>query len=280
MTLAGSTIPAVAALALEPLGDNVFRAGSVPSEHRAVVFGGQLMGQMIAAAQAAAPDKTVRSVQVVFARAGSVESEMQVRVDAFHGGRSLAATEVSVSQHDRQLCRGLLLSDRPDQAVVELTTAMPSVPGPDDLPAADVGAEGADVRMVDGAPDRLDVWFRWPAYDGDPRDSQAVHQALLAWCTDPYLIPAALRAVPGLSLSMAHDTLSTGVLQHSLVFHRPVDVRGWHLISQQVTSAGAGRVYGTGNVFAADGTLVAAFSQWAMIRPMPTGAASGRRSAM
>jgi acyl-CoA thioesterase len=65
------------------------------------------------------------------------------------------------------------------------------------------------------------------------------------------------------------------------VFGHPVDVSGWHLLSNRVTLASGGRIFGQGTVFAADGNAVAGFSQWAMIRPMPAAAqGTGFRSAM
>ena len=50
-----------------------------------------------------------------------------------------------------------------------------------------------------------------------------------------------------------------------------IDAAGWLLIDHRSEAAGAGRAYGRGDVFTADGTLVASFVQEAMLRKFPEG---------
>ena len=96
--------------------------------------------------------------------------------------------------------------------------------------------------------------------------SAAFHQALLSWWTDPLLIGAAMRPHEGFGQEQAHETLSTGVLTHTITFHEESDARGWHLFTNESIHAGHGRTYGTGHVFGRDGRLVASFAQESMIR--------------
>src|SRR6266568_2986342 len=103
--------PILNSLMLEQTGENRFRGPSVPSDFRPVVFGGQLMGQMIVAAAATLPDKNVKSLHAIFARAGTVKEPVDLDVDVMHAGRALASATVTARQGDRLLSRGLLLLD-------------------------------------------------------------------------------------------------------------------------------------------------------------------------
>jgi acyl-CoA thioesterase-2 len=127
------------------------------------------------------------------------------------------------------------------------------------------------VRIVDGVdvmtpeitgPPELHVWARF----SHAPDDQAVHQALLSWYTDPFLIAAAMRPHDGIGQAMAHDTVSTGVLTHTLSFHEPVDATRWLLLANRSIVAGHGRTYGMGQVFTEDGQQVASYVQDNMVR--------------
>ncbi len=143
--------------------------------------------------------------------------------------------------------------------------------GPDQAEASKGGEEGAELRIVDGVdlmtpeitgPPELFVWTRFR----HAPDDQAVHQALLSWYTDPFLIGSAMRPHAGIGQAMAHDTVSTGVLTHTLSFHEPVDATQWLLLANRSTYAGHGRGYGTGQVFTQDGQPVASYVQDNMVR--------------
>src|ERR1700760_4786248 len=103
--------PVLRSLELKRTDVNQFRGPSVPSETRPVVFGGQLMGQMIMAAAATVPGKTVKSLSAVFARAGTVSLPVELDVEVMQAGRALASVTVTARQGGRLLSRGLLLLD-------------------------------------------------------------------------------------------------------------------------------------------------------------------------
>ena len=70
---------------------------------------------------------------------------------------------------------------------------------------------------------------------------------------------------------MAHVSISTSVLSHTLSFHEPVNAGDWYLLAQSSPYAGRGRSYGRGDIFSEDGNLVASFVQENMIRAFPEG---------
>jgi acyl-CoA thioesterase len=263
--------PILKSLVLEQTGENRFRGPSVPSDYRPVVFGGQLMGQMIVAAATTLPDKNVKSIHAIFARAGTVTQPVDLDVDVMHAGRALASVTITARQGDRLLSRGLLLLDAGEPDLIRHSLPMPEVARPGQLDPRKGTEEGSDVRIVDevdlmtpdvtGDPE-LFIWVR---FDQAP-DNLAVHQALLSWYTDPFLIGAALRPHAGIGQSMAHDTISTGVITHTLSFHEPVKATHWLLLANQSLFAGGGRTYGSGQIFDEQGNQVASFVQENLVR--------------
>lgn len=264
--------PILRSFVLERTGDSQWRAPSVQNEKRPVILGGQLLGQMILAATAALPGKQVKSLQVVFARAGSVASPVELNVATLHDGRTLGTVSVTACQGERLLAPGLALMDVGEPDVIRHQPQMPDVPDADEVPSAQMMIEeGTELRIVGNVdirtsaatgPAELQVWARFEVGSTD----RAVHQALLSWWTDPLLIGAAMRPHEGFGQEQAHETLSTGVLTHAITFHEESDASGWHLFANESIHAGHGRTYGTGHVFGRDGRLVASFAQESMIR--------------
>ena len=263
--------PILNSLILEQTGESSYRGPSVPSEVRPVVFGGQLMGQMIVAATTRLPGKTVRSLHAIFARAGTVTQPVDLEVDVMHSGRALGSVSVTARQGDRLLSRGLLLLDAGEPDLIRHSEPKPAVAGPEATEKPKPWEEGAEVRIVDAVdlmtpevtgPPELYVWTRF----SHAPDDQAVHQALLSWYTDPFLIASALRPHDGVGQAMAHDTISTGVITHTLSFHEPVDATRWLLLANRSIYAGHGRTYGMGQVFTEDGQQVASYVQDNLVR--------------
>ena len=267
-----ATAAVLAALELEPTGPNRFRGGHAEMGH-GVVFGGQLMAQSIVAAAQGHEGKRVKTLHTVFARAGRPDQPLEIEVDPVHSGRAFASTTVTIRQGDRVCTRSqvLLSSEEPD--LISHADPMPAVGSPDDAPESGV-SESWQIRVVDGVdisdpalvgPPDLDVWVRWVgAPEGDP----VIDQALLAYSTDGFLIGTAMRPHEGVGQSQAHVTLATGVISHTMTFHRPAAAGEWVLLAQHSPFAGGGRSFGEGSVFTPDGHLVASFVQDAMIRPM------------
>jgi acyl-CoA thioesterase len=252
-------------LAFEELGPDRYSAPNVEVGHN-VVFGGQLLAQSMAAAVRGHDDKTVKTLHTVFSRAASPDAGVEISVDRMHSGRAMASSTVTISQGDRLCTRSIVLltADEPD-----------ALPDPGDAPAgARFGAwESRIVGGVDlGDPDavgppELDVWIRFPDAPADP----FLSQALVAFASDGYLIGTAMRPHKGVGQSLAHKTITTGVLSHTMTFHEPLAAADWLLFSHRSPYAGRGRGYGQADVFTLDGTLVASFVQDSLIRAMTAG---------
>lgn len=258
---------------LEELGPNSYRAQNYELGERGVVFGGQLIAQLIAAGATVDPAKMVKSASAVFARPVLVEEDVELRVDVLQAGRTFASATTSLHQDGKERARAMVLLTAEEPDLIRHGSTMPQVPAASDLSA---GAMGDNVRVVadfdimdaDAVNDpNLQIWARWP----DAGDRQEVSQGLLAHGTSSFLIATAMFPHAGIGQSAAHAAFSTGIISHTISFQEPFDARDWLLLSQQSIYAGRGRAYGAGEVFSADGRLVAAYSQEAMIRHFPEG---------
>jgi acyl-CoA thioesterase-2 len=258
----------VGSLRLEEIGPDRYRAGNTDAGH-GVIFGGQLLAQSVIAGLAGQEGKTVKTLHTVFARGGRPDQPVELAVDRMHAGRSFASSTVTIAQGERLIARSqvLLTADEPD--FIRHADPAPSSPAHDPGPAGDGGAWqvriAGDVDIDDPAlvgPPDLDVWSR---FDGAP-DDPALDQALLAFATDGFLIATAMRPHAGVGQALAHVSVATGVISHTLTFHEPARAGDWLLLSHHSPYAGRGRSYGTANVFRTDGALVASYVQDAMIR--------------
>ncbi len=264
------------AFSLEPVGDHRYRATSIgdPSAHD-VVFGGQLLAQMLLASAAESPGKDATSIHTIFARSATLTKPLEIEVESLHDGRSLGSDTVTVRQGDRLCARGLVLRHAEEPDLIRHQPEMPKVEGPDQAPLSTqdmLVAPGTELRVVGGintwdpdapvGPAELFVWVRLPDAHGD----LALTQGLLAYATDGFLIATAMRPHEGIGQNMAHRSIATGVVSHTLTFHDRFDSGQWLLLAHEGTAAGHGRSYGRAQVFTEDGRAVASFVQESLIR--------------
>lgn len=270
--------PLLRTFQLESLGEGRYHATNA-TDGPGVVFGGQLIGQSIVAAAVDHPGKMVKTVHTVFARGASFDSDLDIEVEVMQSGRAFGSSTVTISQEGKLRTRSIVLMTAVEDDLIRHAAPTPQVSGPDETPA---GPELDDweVRFVGGVdiddpslvgPPELDVWTR---FAGAPDDDPIISQALVAYTTDPFLIATAMRPHEGVGQSLAHVTLSTGVISHTITFHEPVKAGEWLLLSHDSPHAGHGRSYGRADVFQG-GVLVASFVQDNMIRAIPEGKGPG-----
>jgi acyl-CoA thioesterase II len=269
-------------LELEQVGDHTY-AGRPEhdGEQRNVVFGGQILAQMIMAAHrdhsVDHPNaKEVKSIHAIFARAGDYGAPIEYVVEQMHSGRTLGSDTVTFSQHGKVMSRGLILwsQDEPDLIRHTANVEMPAVGGPDDpgnrddwrvFPGAVGRIAGGINTWSDDEPLRDPVQHVWTRYDASFSDP-VVHQAIASWATDGYLIGTAMLPHAGYNEGHAHKTISTGVVSHTLNFHDRFDVSDWLLMANESVWAGRGRTHGRCNIWTEDGALVATYTQDNLVR--------------
>ncbi len=276
----------VSGLYVEPDGNGRWRFPHVPPGERGVVFGGQLLAQLAAAAAAAegSGTKTIKSAHGLFARPVLVDEEATVSVEFLHSGRAFSSATATMWQKDRECAKALVLLDVFEKDLIRHGAEAPDVGTPEAaVPWGDPTA-GREVRTVGGVdildadttgPAEVHAWVRVPG----ATDAQVLNQCLLAHATASFLIGSAMLPHAGVGQSIAHRDISTGILGHTISFHEEVDLRDWVLLSNESPYAGRGRSFGRGQVFSRSGQLLASYSQEAMIRHFPEGQSpAGRES--
>ncbi|MCP2623156.1 thioesterase family protein [Mycolicibacterium smegmatis] len=262
---------------VEPAGENRFTAptGLAGADDRQVVEGTQVLAQAIVAAAKRFPDKSVRSVQAVFARAVLVGPPVELDLDVVSEGRSTATAVVTASQNGKRCMTFTVFTDVPSADVIRHHLPRPDVAAPADANVAHMPMTGRELRLVDvvdvNSPDEVGPpeLYAWLHYDPVPtRDDLA--KALIAYFTGHLGISTTMRAHEGIGTAQAHLTVSTAPMTVNVSFHEPAAWDGWLLYSHESTQVGAGMSYVRGTVHTEGGELIASFSQDAMIRPLRT----------
>ena len=271
-------------LSLERIEDNIFRGDSrdIGSPQ---VFGGQVLGQALSAAQHTVEGRVAHSLHAYFLRRGDINAPIIYEVDRARDGGSFSNRRVVAIQHGRPILNLAASFQHPEDGLDHQDT-MPEVPAPDRL--KDLTHLAGDVLdkipvklrrfMTDQRPfefrpveqrslDASDrqapvkhVWVR--AVDALP-EGMALHQNLLAYVSDFELLTTA--TLPH-GLSFTRGNLILASLDHALWFHRAFRMDEWLLYSMQSPNASGARGYARGQFFSQDGRLVASTTQEGLVR--------------
>ena len=98
---------------------------------------------------------------------------------------------------------------------------------------------------------------------GPVPDRPGLHEALLAYMSDAYLIDVCLMAN---GRSYYDAKLQTASLDHALWFHDAFRADDWLLLTMDVEWVGGGRGLARGRFFTCDGKLVATAMQEGLMR--------------
>ncbi|MCA1713819.1 MAG: acyl-CoA thioesterase II [Gammaproteobacteria bacterium] len=277
-------------LSLERLEDNLFRGQSRDIGTK-YVFGGQVLGQALSAAQATlSQPRAAHSLHAYFLRAGDVEHPIVYHVDRTRDGGSFSVRRVTAIQHGQPIFV-FAASFQQDEDGAEHQLSMPEVPKPEDIePSPSVPPE-----VLAKLPTKVQRWlsrmgpfeFRHVLHPGESRrddlrppkrppfqqlwfrlsekvgDAPELHRALLAYASDFHLLGTA--TFPH-GISYYQPNVQMASLDHALWFHRPFRADDWLLYAIDSPSAQGARGLGRGQVFDRDGRLVASTAQEGLIR--------------
>jgi acyl-CoA thioesterase-2 len=258
-------------LAVERLDEDRWLARNLelPSYYR--IFGGQLLAQAIAIGALEAPGKSCKSLHVLFPREGDLAQPVEYRVERLHDGRSFASRLLVGAQQGRAIFSAALSLHVADAGGLEHQTPAPACPPPEACLPGELGMIPLEVRIAGGVdlagraagPPEFRFWLR--ASEALPH-APAIHQAILAHCSDLTVIATALRPCAGWSVADSPERLHTGPTSHTIWFHRPFRADQWLLIDQRAPSLAGGRGFGGAHVYADGRQLVASFAQEALVR--------------
>jgi acyl-CoA thioesterase II len=263
---------------VQPDGENRFTAETGPAgeDQRQVVEGTQVLAQVVVAVAKRFPDKSLRSVYAVFARAVMVSAgPVELEIDVVSEGRSTATAIIAAKQNGKRCITVTALLDVPTGDVIRHHLPRPQVAAPADANVSEMPMTGRQLRLVDvvdvNSPDEVGPpeLYAWLHYDPIPtRDDLA--KALIAYFTGHLGISTTMRAHEGIGTAQSHLTVSTAPMAVSVSFHEPVRWAGWLLYTHESTQVGAGMSYVRGAVHTEEGELIASFTQDALIRPLRT----------
>ena len=272
-------------LSLERLEHDLFRGQSRDIGTR-YVFGGQVLGQALSAAQATMTHpRPAHSLHAYFLRAGDVDHPIVYEVDRTRDGGSFSVRRVTAVQHGKVIFFCAASFQEPEQGAEHQLT-MPEVPRPDDIaPLAPLSAARLEKlptkvqRWLDRTgpfefrhvyprddldppkrPPYQQVWFRLAEKVGDAPE---LHRALLAYASDFHLLGTA--TFPH-GISYYQPNVQMASLDHALWFHRPFRADEWLLYSIDSPSASGSRGLARGMIYDINGHLVASTAQEGLIR--------------
>ena len=273
-------------LDLEQLEHNLYR-GRSPKVDWQRVFGGQVIGQALVAAQRTVePERHVHSLHCYFMRPGDTSVPIIYEVERIRDGGSFTTRRVKAIQHGHAIF-SLEASFQVDEQGLDHQFPMPL-----DVPPPDTLMNGTEViaKYGDRVPENIRrYWERdrpiemkpvflthytsreklppmqqiWIRATGPVPDDRAMQSVILAYLSDMTLLDTSTFAH---GRALFDPDIQAASLDHAMWFHRPHRLDGWLLYAQDSPSASGARGFTRGLIYAEDGTLVASVAQEGLIR--------------
>ncbi|MGC4941656.1 acyl-CoA thioesterase [Kribbella sp. DT2] len=262
-------------LDLEKIDDDLFR-GRQPQTAAQRVFGGQVLGQALAAAgQTVEPERVVHSLHGYFLRPGDTAVPIVYRAEPTRDGRTFSSRRVVASQNGKPIFYMSASFQRPEPGLDHSDPMPDDVVPPEEAPtlasvleaatgrkAEDWNKEWAALDMRLAGVSGRQFWIRAA---GKLPDEPALHACVLAYASDLTLLGASL--LPH-GLVIGDRRIQPASIDHALWFHRPFRADEWLLYDQASPSASGARGFATGRLFTQDGRLAASVAQEGLIRPV------------
>jgi acyl-CoA thioesterase-2 len=254
-------------LALGPAAETDVFVSREPADARHV-FGGLLIAQALRAAQLTVGDRRpAHSLHASFVVAGTGGERIEYAVERTRDGASFSTRRV-VARQGRGVVLVLTADFHDDEPGLDYElSAAPDIPGPDGLGIGRYATRWFESRDVPVAADdvaRLPharrAWFRPTA---PMPDDPMLHIQALAYMSDHGPTRAARQPHADLTDDARRMSVS---LDHSVWFHRPVDVGQWLLSELVPVATGRGRGLSFGTIRTASGELVATIAQEVLLR--------------
>ncbi|TCC47356.1 acyl-CoA thioesterase II [Kribbella pittospori] len=262
-------------LDLEMIEVDLFR-GRQPETSLQRVFGGQVLGQALAAASRTVdPERVVHSLHGYFLRPGDTAVPIIYRPEPTRDGGTFSSRRVVASQHGKPIFYMSASFQRPEPGLDHQDPMPEDLVPPEEAPrlatvlearsgrkAADWDKEWAalDVRLA-GLSGRQ-FWIRAA---GKLPDDRALHACVLAYASDLTLLGASL--LPH-GIVIGDPRIQPASLDHALWFHRDFRADEWLLYDQASPSASNARGFATGRLYTQSGALAASVAQEGLIRPV------------
>ncbi len=273
-------------LDLERLEHNLYR-GRSPQVGWQRVFGGQVIGQALIAAQRTVEgERYVHSLHCYFMLPGDPSVPIVYQVDRLRDGGSFTTRRVTAIQHGHAIF-SLECSFQIEEKGLEHQIPMPlDVPLPEDLPSyfdllestSHVVPEGVrkfwarerplEIRPV--TPEHYTTREKLPPYQnvwvkmaGEVPDDRRLQTAILAYLSDMTLLDSATYAHGRVGFD---PEIQMASLDHAMWFHRQHKLDDWLLYTQDSPTTIGSRGFARGFLYSRDGTLIASTAQEGLVR--------------
>ena len=266
----------------KPLGQDRFRGDNMhPEAFR--VYGGQVLAQAVSVALATVEDdRILHSQHAYFLRPGNTSESIEYEVERARDGSSFSSRRVVALQRGRPILVSSMSFQQASRGD-DYQPDMPQVAPPEELSSdrqvsLETGTMDEDFMITTG--EDLDVrligpvdWTKpapagstlqaWVKTSGPVPRGRQLHQALLAYFSDIYLIDACLM-IHG--RSYRDPTLQVASLDHALWFHEDFQADQWLLLSMEAERVAGGRGLARGRFYTREGRLVATTMQEGLMR--------------
>jgi acyl-CoA thioesterase-2 len=250
-------------LDLEQLEHNLYR-GTSPDIGWQRVFGGQVIGQALVAAQRTVDEeRIVHSLHAYFMRPGDPTIPIIYDVERIRDGASFATRRVVAIQHGRAIFAMSASFQREEEFRHRFISRAPETvqrywerPRPFELRPVSL----THYLTTEKLEPRQDVWVRALGPVPEERTYQA---AVLGYISDMTLLDASLYPH---GTSIFDPEIQAASLDHAMWFHRPPVFDDWLLYSQDSPSASGARGMTRGSIYTRSGLLIASVAQEGLIR--------------
>lgn len=253
------------------------------------IFGGQVLGQALAAAGRTLPvERSIHSLQLTFCSGGRPSSAIRYRVESVSDGATTSVRSVRAEQGSRLVCVATVSAQVPGRAFEHDDPPRDWIP--DAAACADVRALVAgDSDQLGGHPlgflarkgsveARLVDYERYVAAPGERSEAgplrfwiRSAHpltsNALIRQCAVAYLTDYLLAHAPPLRVGPYSDVgrMRIASINHAFWFHRPID-DDWLLVDATCPMAASGRGLVTAKVYDRARHVVAVTAQECIYR--------------
>jgi acyl-CoA thioesterase II len=273
-------------LSLEELEQGLYR-GQSQDIGLPQVFGGQVMGQALSAAQnTVQTDRQVHSFHSYFLLPGDTKKPIIYDVENIRDGGSTSTRRVKAIQYGRPIFYLTASFQVAGMQGFEHQAAMPNVTAPEALKSdldyareyvhclpesvrrkytSDTPIEMRQVKFHNPLqpkamePER----FVWVRASGKLPDDHRIHQYMLAYASDFQFLPTATQPH---GVSFITPGIQIATMDHSMWFHRPFKMDQWLLYAIESPVASNGRALVKGHFFNQEGHLVATTIQEGVLR--------------
>lgn len=258
-------------LDLETIEHNLFR-GYHPTGRTRRLFGGQIIAQALVAAIKTVPDDRLpHSLHAYFLRPGDPSVPALFEVERIRDGKSFTTRRIVVVQNGKPIFN-MDASFQVEEEGLTHQLEMEDLSPPDESTIVEglkqrpfLSWREDHKRLLVEIPQEP-IQHIWTKANGiaplDPR----FNLALLAYQSDDALLGTSRMPHRG---SFERQDMQVASLDHSIWFHRQVDVGDWLLYTLTSPAAAGARGYTQGTIHTADGQLVASCMQEGLIRLRP-----------